>query len=456
MWVAVGDGNGTDTQTIKYSYDGLIWNNITSGGFSNNSASSIYPNGIGRGVAWNGSMWVAVGNGGLFELNSILYSYNGSNWNNISTGGFSGYDQDYGTIYNGNGVAWNGYMWVAVGSGLSEQATIQYSYNGINWSNVTTGGFYDNSGFNQGNGVAWNGSMWVAVGTGSSELQTIQYSYNGINWSNITSGGFDVIGRSVSWNGSMWVAVGSNSAANNIIYSYDGLNWFSSSGNFGGGGGGFCVAYSQTLTPDISSKNLNFYLQNQPTYLRSTHQILATQSTLVINNTMYIDKTNYRIGINKPLPAYTLDVNGTINASLGVLSNGTFLTSDSNLKENIVPADLSQCYSNVKNIPLRRFNYISSIVDSKIDKSQIGFIAQELQTYFPRSVVSLNDIYHVNYDQTFLSHFGATQLLISTVEAKQSTIRSQEIQILTLETTFNTLFSQVSTLVSQRAERRSP
>jgi len=138
------------------------------------------------------------------------------------------------------------------------------------------------------------------------------------------------------------------------------------------------------------------------------------------------------IGVNCNSPKYLLDVNGLINARAGVFSNATFLTSDSNVKENIVDADLGVCYNNVRNLPLRRFTYISSIAGGKIDKTQIGFIAQEAGEVFPKSIMPIYEesvgstIQLLNYDQIFLSHYGATQLLMSTVDSQAARISSLE------------------------------
>ena len=78
----------------------------------------------GRGIAWNGSMWVAVGEG----TNSIAYSYDGVAWNGLGTSIFS---------TGGYGVAWNGSMWVVVGQGGNSYAT---SPDGINWTGRGTSG----------------------------------------------------------------------------------------------------------------------------------------------------------------------------------------------------------------------------------------------------------------------------------------------------------------------------
>jgi hypothetical protein len=149
----------------------------------------------------------------------------------------------------------------------------------------------------------------------------------------------------------------------------------------------------------------------------------------------------------------------TLSVKFGVLSNGVFLTSDSNTKENISSANLEICYSNVKSLPLRRFTYIPSYAESKIDQTQLGFIAQEVYNMFPKSIYSTFDeslstnILNLNYDQIFISHFGATQLLTSSVEGystavcsmksikteQQSTLQGQGTQLQTLFSSFQSL-----------------
>ena len=82
----------------------------------------------------------------------------------------------------------------------------------------------------------------------------------------------------------------------------------------------------------------------------------------------------------------------------------------------------------MKNIPLRRFNFISSFAESKSDKSQVGFIAQEVEQVFPKSIFEVyNDsvsttIKLLNTDQIQMAHYGTTQLLMSTVEGQQKEI----------------------------------
>ena len=205
MWVAVGTG----VNTIAYSINGKYW-------YPSNNSTSIFsaPTTGGVGVAWNGSMWVAVGGG----QNTIAYSLDGINWT-VATNST--------TIFSssGNGIAWNGSMWVAVGNGTN---SIAYSTDVS--GNIWTGSNNSTTIFStSGNGIAWNGDMWVAVGAGTSN--TIAYSSDGQNWTGATNsiGGsnsttiFSTSGNNVAWNGSMWVAVGTGQ--NTIAYSYDGKEW---------------------------------------------------------------------------------------------------------------------------------------------------------------------------------------------------------------------------------------
>jgi hypothetical protein len=431
LWVAVGyDGTFGGGNTIKYSSDGINWNNASSSGGGMFSS-------FGRGVAWNGSLWVAVGDGGG---NTIKYSYDGITWNNASSSGggmFTG---------GGDGVAWNGSLWVAVGFGGLN--TIKYSYDGINWNNASSsgGGMFSAVG----EGVAWNGSLWVAVGAEGGGGNTIKYSSDGINWNNASSsvgGMFSGGGRGVAWNGSLWVAVGVG-GVNTIKYSYDGINWNNASSSGGGmfSTAGNGVAYSQTITPDISTSNLDFYLQAQPTYINTKNQILGLASSIVLNNTVYINRLSSFVGVNTPNPQYPLHVVGnmraysSIIAGVSVMSNSTQLaTSDSNIKENIQFADLNRCLEIVEQVPLKHFNFIPEYQNTLFDKSQIGFLAQDIEQVFPNATLSCysdnaqRDVLYLSKDQIYMAHYGATQKLIEFIEYQTCEISTLYSRIDSLE-----------------------
>jgi hypothetical protein len=174
-WVAVGHGTN-NTSTIAHSTDGVTWNGVA-------TSTSIFSEG-GLGVAYGGSMWVAVGQG----INSIAYSTDGITWNGVanSTSIFS---------ERGQGVAYSDQLsrWVAVGRGTN---TMAYSANGIHWTPVTN----STSIFQTvGHGVSYNSdqSRWVAVGQG---INSIAHSNDGITWNGVANSTsiFDVLGIGIA------------------------------------------------------------------------------------------------------------------------------------------------------------------------------------------------------------------------------------------------------------------
>ena len=211
------------------------------------------------------SFMVAVGNSSS-GVASIRTSVNGIYWNNASGDLFT---------VTGYGVAWNGCLWVAVGSngGNGNSNTIAYSSNGIDWA-YATGGFLDS-----GRGVAWNGLYWIAVGTDAAPSgRTILISKDGISWSDANSTNLfqthfpegTGTGRSVAWNGQFWVVVGYDvvNQSNSTYVSKDGMNWVlglmtvEAKNLFAPGGNS--VAWGQTnwiLVGDNTSSTNNYNIQ---------------------------------------------------------------------------------------------------------------------------------------------------------------------------------------------------
>jgi len=187
---------------MAYSYDGINWNNIS-------SPFSSFVNGIAYSSSLN--MCIAVGVG----LNTIAYSYDCINWIGLGvvspttpfTGG--GYD-----------ISWNGFRWVAVGTGTN---TVAYSSDGITW--IGLGVVSPTTPFTSaGNAISWSGTTWVAVGTGTN---TVAYSSDGITWIGLglvsPTTPFTTTGNDIGWSGTTWVASGSGT--NSIAYSSNGITW---------------------------------------------------------------------------------------------------------------------------------------------------------------------------------------------------------------------------------------
>ena len=78
-------------------------------------------------------------------------------------------------------MAWNGSIWVAGGNGTGQIATSQ---DGITWAVSTSGNSILTANCFS---VAWNGSIWVAGGSGSNQIASAT-SPDGITWAASTSG----------------------------------------------------------------------------------------------------------------------------------------------------------------------------------------------------------------------------------------------------------------------------
>ena len=102
--------------------------------------------------------------------------------------------------------------------------------------------------------------------------------------------------------------------------------------------------------------------------------------------------------------------------------------SDMRIKENIVEADYARCYNDVKRVPLRRYNYISSFVEQAgiQDRTVLGVVAQELVAIMPKSVTSqalygYDDLNTVSVDQINMAALGALKKTIQDKEHLEST-----------------------------------
>jgi len=193
-FVAVGSGGNT----VAISDNGYSW---FGRGLSPNTTAS-------QGIKWLNGRWVIVGSGG----SSIAYSDDGLVWVPLGSATFS----TSGFAVDGFIATYTKPNYVAVGSGGN---TIATSTDGINWTGkgtaVLTG---------SGNGVYWNGSLWVAVGQGTQG--NIATSPDGIAWTMRNSPVvFTTQGNKVVWNVNLsrWIATGQG--GNTIATSTDGITW---------------------------------------------------------------------------------------------------------------------------------------------------------------------------------------------------------------------------------------
>ena len=158
----------------------------------------------GGGVPVNTYMWVAGGNySGGYTIN---YSTNGTTWTGRGNSIFS---------TAGYGIACNGSIWVAVGSG--NYNTMAYSIDGTTWNGLGKS-IFSTTGYR----IVCNGSTWIASSYSYDSLNTLAYSTNGITWTGLGKTIFNVC-NTIAWNGYMWIVGGGGD--NTLAYSTDGKTW---------------------------------------------------------------------------------------------------------------------------------------------------------------------------------------------------------------------------------------
>lgn len=202
LWVTVGNdiNNGN---FIKYSSN-------PSAGWSNATIASLVAKSVKK-VKWIGSSWIAGGSdssGGL-----ILSSSDASTWLKANVA------QETRVPSSITSIAWNGFTLAATGVSPLVSSIVYRDSNGI-WNNgvntFTIGG----------SDITNNGHTWVAVGNG---INSIKYSYDAKIWSD-GSGQLLSTATVVVWNGDKFVAGGSSGNNGlNTIYSFNGATWTYSS-----------------------------------------------------------------------------------------------------------------------------------------------------------------------------------------------------------------------------------
>ena len=109
--------------------------------------------------------------------------------------------------------------------------------------------------------------------------------------------------------------------------------------------------------------------------------------------------------------------------------------SDLRIKENIERASYEKCYNNIQNLELYRFNYISELNNINKDLKQLGYIAQEVNEIFPKSVssqslynntLSMSDLLSIDITQINYTLFGSVKRLIELIKNKITRLEKLE------------------------------
>jgi len=208
QYIAIGNSG------LYNSRDGVHWTTNSSGTALIQNASN-YHNGK---VVWSGALWVVAGNGGP---NALLYSEDGDTW---YSGGANIFDSTFGSF----DVAWNGSIWIAVGAPVGERYCIAYSYTGKTWTTLQLSNQIIKSNndaiynTNKPFSIEWDGIAFVITlnTTVSSGNHNYITSYDGLVWTHV-QGPIIQSANIAKWTGSNFVIAGED-PTNSILVKQNG------------------------------------------------------------------------------------------------------------------------------------------------------------------------------------------------------------------------------------------
>ncbi len=190
----------------------------------------------------------------------------------------------------------------------------------------------------------------------------------------------------------------------------------------------------QTFTvPAYSNKMLTWYSSNWYG-LTDTGQWSNTSSNV------FLLSSNVGIGLSNP--SYQLQLS-TDSAAKPSTSTWT-IASDARIKDGIVLADLDRCYEIIKSIPLKKYTWKYDIYtdDQVKDRSKLGWIAQDVELFFPKAVDKINqfgleDCRTLNTDQIYAAMYGCIQKNQNLIENLETSYKSLSERVTVLENIVN-------------------
>jgi hypothetical protein len=143
---------------------------------------------------------------------------------------------------------------------------------------------------------------------------------------------------------------------------------------------------------------------------------------------------NLGIGVTNPGVQLDLSTDGARKLTTSTCATG----SDSRVKNNIEDANLDMCYSNLKSINLKRFQWNSNLYPEVDDRNTLGWIAQEVKEIYPKAVYEtesfgFSNFLNLNSDIILKTVYGALRKTINIIESQAITISNLESRIIQLE-----------------------
>lgn len=396
------NSNNTNYRTFM-SNDGLNWRPSSYNEVNNYSWKS---------VTWSPelNLFVAVSDD---STGRIMVSPSGENWTILNQSSTSPF----------NCISWSNKLnlFVAITNSVSNPYYI--STDGMSWTN--SGISY--SGISSAlRSICWSQELGMFCAIGGDRF--VQYSYNGYTWFNQLLPFYATI--VIKWISDLNIFIMPSSGSQAIAYSNNGIDWYVGTTTF---------VRTDALAWSTDLKKI-VMLQYSGTTAYITKTIFpnsSLNSVLNHSNNLIIDKTNgyMGIGIN---PSYQLEL--STDSAAKPTSSAWTVGSDIRLKENIENANLDICYDNFKKINLVKYKWKDNIYNNTEinDRNQLGWIAQDVELIYPKSVTeinkfNINNCKQLNPDQLFTMLYGSVQKLINNYEEQENELNNLNNEITNID-----------------------
>jgi hypothetical protein len=395
-----------------------------------------------KNIQLSGSYNIKVGRGGIGVVGG---------GGNI---GANGIDSSFGNIIlakgGGGGGGWGG-LGASGGSGGGNAGDSSSSTRAIAVSTNIPSGVYGNAGGistvpsglyagagGGGAGSRGNDGTATLCGNGGDGLSinitgTYRfYAAGGGGSANVSPTAFGLGGSGIGGNGNT-VGIGGNGAPNTGSGG-GGAGATASVNAFLGGSGGSGIVIIRYKKDIVQSASLELITPLLTPIGNQIYKVVNYNGEFkIISSTSNVDTDYIRI-----------TTTGAITNPTGTASWNT--GSDRRIKENIARASYDKCYENINRLELNRFNYIKGFNSVNRDKTQLGFIAQEVYDIFPKAIssqeyydnsLSIPDLLTVDVTQINYSLYGAVKKLIKINKDEETKLETLNRRIKTIEGILN-------------------
>ena len=211
-----------------------------------------------------------------------------------------------------------------------------------------------------------------------------------------------------------------------------------------GGSGIVIIRYKLSTTTTTTTTTTHTHTPTTTTTLSTP--TLGTPSIELVRGTQGDSNTDYKIGnysgdfiVKSSVSGVDTDYIRIVGTSASIFNSTASpqwsTVSDKRIKENIEKASYDKCFDTINRLELYRFNYIKELNNINKDKTQLGYIAQEVNDVFPKAVssyefnntmLSIPDLLSIDIAQINYSLYGAVKKLIEINNNKESRLKKLE------------------------------